>query len=114
MSAITPTISTIPNLQAQSSTKKTIKDEIQKICKEHPLVADQKREIAKLLTPFKAATLPPAIELGLSQADWLDIYWSMKGEERGNPLTDEEKAWNVPKTSDPLGWSDELWASLLD
>lgn len=67
-----------------------------------------------LLKKYNSSTLPGAMELKFSQQEWLNIYWFMLGRERGRPLTDGEKAWNIPQKSDPWGWSSETWESWLD
>jgi hypothetical protein len=68
----------------------------------------------KDFSEFTSKSLPPVKELNLSQEDWLHVYWKKLGEERGKALTDSDKAWNIPKISDPLEWSDTAWESWLD
>jgi len=58
---------------------------------------------------MKAADMPSARACGLKQQQWLDIYWSKLGREKGLPLTNNEKAWNIPKKSDEMQWSSEQW-----
>ncbi|NGX58414.1 MAG: hypothetical protein K940chlam3_01321 [Chlamydiae bacterium] len=60
---------------------------------------------------YTSKTLPNASKLNLFQSAWLKIYWQKLGEEQGKPLTNSQKAWNIPEKSDSWGWDAETWSS---
>lgn len=45
------------------------------------------------------------------QQSYLEQHWTELSRQKGRPLTDTEKAWNVPVESDNLQWSAEQWSS---
>jgi hypothetical protein len=74
-------------------------------------------EKSKDFQQFTSKTLPSAKDLNLNQEQWLNIYWNKIGLERGKKLTDSEKAWNIPKISDPWGGVTKhgvvIWINLI-
>ncbi len=96
---------------SEPTLSQTIK-EISSNC--HMTDVERTEAINALLVNFTAENLPDAKTLGISQFYWLEIYYNKKGAERGTPLTDAEKAWDIPGRSDPLCWSSEDWESYLD
>jgi len=53
----------------------------------------------RFFAKYTSQTLPPVDELKTSQQEWLQIYWLLREKEIGRPLTDFEKAWDIPRRS---------------
>ena len=74
-----------------------------------------RKALHDLFSKYTSKTLPDARDVGLSQVQWLDIYWNKLGKERGSVLRADEKEKADSYTSlwsDPEYYSVETWNRL--